>query len=146
MELLLTPSAPFAWSLVLTSAVVVLSIIPLGAARSRANFEMKDMAAPRAMFERLPSWGKRANWAHQNSFESFTLHAPACLLCIIAALATKESTSLAIGAALLHPFLRLLYIFVYIANIPPIRGLCWIGALLCSAILYSEGLKLILAI
>nr|AUG32035.1 hypothetical protein PLO_018 [Paulinella longichromatophora] len=146
MELSLIPSAPFAWSLILSSAVVVLSTIPLGAARSKADFEIKDMAAPRAMFDRLPLWGKRASWAHQNSFESFTLHAPACLLCIVTTLITKESTSLAIGAALIHPFLRSVYILVYIANIPPLRGLCWIGGLLCSAILYSEGLKIILTV
>ncbi len=29
---------PFAWSLVLSGAVVVLSLIPLGAARSQADF------------------------------------------------------------------------------------------------------------
>ena len=79
-----TPAAPFAWSLVLSGGSVVASILPLGAARSAANFEMKDMAAPRAMFERYPAWGKRASWAHQNSFEAFTLHAPAALLALMA--------------------------------------------------------------
>ena len=79
-----TPAAPFAWSLVLSGGSVVASIIPLGAARSAANFEIKDMAAPRAMFDRYPSWGKRASWAHQNSFEAFTLHAPAALLALLA--------------------------------------------------------------
>ena len=49
-----TDAAPYAWSLVLAGGTVVASIIPLGAARSAANFEMKDMAAPRAMFERFP--------------------------------------------------------------------------------------------
>jgi hypothetical protein len=72
--------APFAWSLVLSGAVVILSLIPLAAGRAKADFSPADLAAPRAMFERLPAWGKRASWAHQNSFEAFTLHAPACLL------------------------------------------------------------------
>nr|YP_002048689.1 hypothetical protein PCC_0017 [Paulinella chromatophora]ACB42479.1 hypothetical protein PCC_0017 [Paulinella chromatophora] len=139
-----TAYGPFVWSLILASTVVVLSIVPLGAARSKANFEMKDMEAPRAMFDRLPAWGKRASWAHQNSFESFSLHAPACLLCIFAIFIQKESTPLAIGAALLHPFLRLLYIGVYIGNIHWLRGLSWIGGLLCSAVLYSEGARVIL--
>ncbi len=52
--------APFAWSLLLAAGVVVFSTVPLGAARSKANFQMADLAAPRAMFERLPAWGKRA--------------------------------------------------------------------------------------
>ena len=58
------PGAPFAASLVLAGLVVLLSLVPLGAARSQADFTMADMAAPRAMFERLPAWGRRASWAH----------------------------------------------------------------------------------
>ena len=57
--------APFAWSLFLAAGVVVFSTVPLGAARSQANFQIADLAAPRAMFDRLPAWGKRAAWAHQ---------------------------------------------------------------------------------
>ena len=51
------PAAPYAWSLVLAGAVVIVSIVPLGAARSQADFTMADMNAPRAMFDRLPAWG-----------------------------------------------------------------------------------------
>ena len=134
-------SAPFAWSLLLAAGVVVFSTVPLGAARSKANFQMADLAAPRAMFERLPDWGKRAAWAHQNCFEAFTLHAPAALLCLLAGV----SGPVAVIAAWLHPALRLAYIGAYVANIPPLRGLCWAGGLTCSGILYAEGLKALLA-
>jgi uncharacterized MAPEG superfamily protein len=133
--------APFAWSLLLAAGVVVFSTVPLGAARSQANFQMADLAAPRAMFERLPAWGKRAAWAHQNCFEAFTLHAPAALLCLLAGVGSP----VAIMAAWLHPALRLAYIGAYVANIPPLRGLCWAGGLTCSGILYAEGLKAVLA-
>lgn len=132
--------APFAWSLLLAAGVVVFSTVPLGAARSRANFQMADLAAPRAMFDRLPSWGKRAAWAHQNCFEAFTLHAPAALLC----LATGVSSPVAIIAAWLHPLLRLVYIGAYVSNVPPLRGLCWAGGLTCTGILYVEGLRAVL--
>ena len=54
----------FAASLLLSALVVVLSVVPLGAARSKSDFTMADLAAPRAMFERMPAWGKRASWAH----------------------------------------------------------------------------------
>jgi uncharacterized MAPEG superfamily protein len=141
----LAAGAPFAWSLVLSGAVVILSLIPLGAARSQADFTPSDLAAPRAMFDRLPAWGKRANWAHQNSFEAFTLHAPACLLALIAATHGWLPTTLAIGAAWLHPLLRLAYIGAYVANIPPLRSLCWAGAILCTALIYSAGLQGIMA-
>ena len=133
--------APFAWSLLLAAGVVVFSTVPLGAARSQANFQMADLAAPRAMFERLPAWGKRAAWAHQNCFEAFTLHAPAALLCLLAGV----NSPVALIAAWLHPALRLAYIGVYVGNVPAVRGLCWAGGLACSGVLYVEGLKAVLA-
>ena len=133
--------APFAWSLLLAAGVVVFSTVPLGAARSQANFQVEDLAAPRAMFERLPAWGKRAAWAHQNCFEALTLHAPACLLCLLAGV----SSPAALIAAWLHPALRLAYIGVYVGNVPAVRGLCWAGGLVCTGVLYTEGLKAVLA-
>ena len=139
-----TPAAPYALSLAFSGAVVIASIIPLGAARSKADFTLDDLKAPRAMFDRLPPWGKRASWAHQNSFEAFTLHAPAALLALIAVLQVGELQGLAIPAALLQPVLRLLYLPVYVANIAPLRGLCWASALLCTGILYIEGVKALL--
>jgi uncharacterized MAPEG superfamily protein len=137
--------APFAWSLLLSGGVVVASLIPLGAARSQADFKPSDLAAPRAMFERLPAWGKRANWAHQNCFEAFTLHAPACLLALVAALHGAPVAGVAVLAAWLHPALRLGYIGAYVANLPPLRSLCWAGGIVCTAILYGEGLRGVLA-
>ena len=133
--------AAFTWSLCLTAGVVLASLIPLGAARSQADFTMADLAAPRAMFDRLPEWGKRAAWSHQNCFEAFTLHAPAALLCLVAGV----SSPVAVAAAWLHPLLRLAYIPAYVGNVPPLRGLCWAGALTCSGLLYLEGLKAVLA-
>ena len=75
-------AAPYLWSLVLSFALVILSIAPLYVARFKAQFEMSDLSSLRSMFDRYPAWGKRASWAQQNSFESFTLHAPATLLAI----------------------------------------------------------------
>jgi uncharacterized MAPEG superfamily protein len=132
--------AAFAWSLCLAAGVVVSSLVPLGAARSKADFTVADLAAPRAMFDRLPEWGKRANWAHLNSFEAFVLFAPAALLCLIA----NVQSGTAIGAAWIYPALRLGYIAAYVANLPPLRSLCWAGALVCTGILYIESLKLFL--
>ena len=140
-----TPAAPFAWSLVLSGGSVVASILSLGAARSAANFEMKDMAAPRAMFERYPAWGKRASWAHQNSFEAFTLHAPAALLALMAVMNGASLPSSAAIAAFAQPALRLAYIAAYVGNVPPARGLCWASGLVCTGILYSEGLKALIS-
>ena len=133
--------APLAWSLLLAAGVVVFSTVPLGAAHSQANFQVEDLAAPRAMFERLPAWGKRAAWAHQNCFEALTLHAPAALLCLVAGVGSP----VALAAAWIHPALRLAYIGVYVGNVPAVRGLCWAGGLVCTGVLYTEGLKAVLA-
>ena len=124
---------------------MVASILPLGAARSAANFEMKDMAAPRAMFDRYPAWGKRASWAHQNSFEAFTLHAPAALLALMAVIQGASLPITAVIAAFAQPALRLAYIAAYVGNVPPARGLCWASGLVCTGILYSEGLKALIS-
>ena len=134
-------SGPFAWSLLLAAAVVVLSIVPLGLGRSKADFSLSDLQAPRAMFERLPAWGKRASWAHQNCFEAFILHAPAALLCVIA----PPSAAIAVAAAWLHPLLRTAYIAAYVGNVPPLRGLCWALGLVCTGVLYVQGLTTLLA-
>lgn len=134
-------ATPFAWSLCLAGAVVVLSIVPLGAARSQADFTMADLGAPRAMFDRLPPWGQRAAWAHQNCFEAFTLFAPAALLCLVGDVAGGA----AVVAAWVHPALRLLYIPAYVADLPPLRGLCWAGGMVCTGVLYVEGLRAVLA-
>ena len=136
--------APYVWSLVLSGAVVIVSLVPLAAGRSQADFTPADLAAPRAMFERLPAWGKRASWAHQNCFEAFTLHAPACLLVLLAAPNLTGTAAVSAVAAWLHPLLRLGYIGAYVANIPPLRSLCWAGGILCTGLLYSEGLRALL--
>jgi uncharacterized MAPEG superfamily protein len=137
----LSSDVAFAWSLLLAGGVVIASLVPLGAGRASADFTPADLAAPRAMFERLPPWGQRASWAHQNSFEAFGLYAPACLLCLVAGV----TAPVAVIAAWAHPLLRLAYIGAYVGNMPPLRSLCWIGGLLTTAALYIEGLRALLA-
>jgi len=73
--------------------------------------------------------------------ESFTLHAPACLLVLIAAPKLTATVGISAIAAWLHPLLRLGYIGAYVANVPPLRSLCWAGGILCTGLLYSEGLR-----
>tara|TARA_Y100000766_G_C18856665_1_gene581064 strand:- start:902 stop:1306 length:405 start_codon:yes stop_codon:yes gene_type:complete len=126
----------FAWSLCFSVAVVLLSIIPLTIGRVRAGYSVKNMSAPRALFNELPDFGKRAVWCHQNCWESISIYAPACLLCLIG---STDSNS-AIIAALCHPVLRFLYIGAYIFDIPLARGLMWAGGIFTTLLLYKEGL------
>ena len=130
----------FAWSLCLSCAVVLLSIIPLTLGRVKAGYSIENMSAPRAFFDKLPDFGKRAVWCHQNCWESISLHAPACLFCLI----TLPDSNISMFAALSHPVLRLFYIFAYIFDIPLARGIFWASGLLATIILYKEAITQIL--
>ena len=126
----------FAWSLCLSVVVVLLSTIPLTLGRIKAGYSIENMSAPRALFDELPDFGKRAVWCHQNCWESISIHAPACLLCIL----TSPDSNLSLLAAWIHPFLRLLYIGAYVFNIPVARGLIWASGIFTTLLLYKEGI------
>tara|TARA_B100000073_G_scaffold246328_1_gene206792 strand:- start:104 stop:511 length:408 start_codon:yes stop_codon:yes gene_type:complete len=126
----------YAWSLCLSTFVVLISILPLSYGRIKAGYSFKNMSAPRALFNDLPEFGKRSVWCHQNCWESISLHAPACLLCLIAI----PDSSVALIAAWSHPFFRFLYIVSYVLDLPKFRGLFWALGLTSTIILFKEGL------
>tara|TARA_Y100001978_G_scaffold185169_1_gene184000 strand:+ start:181 stop:585 length:405 start_codon:yes stop_codon:yes gene_type:complete len=130
----------YAWSLCLSVVAVLASIVPLTIGRIKAGYSVENMSAPRALFEDLPDFGKRAVWCHQNCWESISLHAPACLFCLL----TLPDSNLALIAAWIHPLVRLLYIPSYVFNVPVARGLCWATGLLSTIILFKEGISQIL--
>ena len=85
-----------------------------------------DIAAPRAMFDKLPAYGQRATWAHQNSFETFMVFAAAALMAYV----TNQNSALAAGAAIAFVVARLLHSVFYILNVPLARSLMFgIGSL-----------------
>ena len=126
----------FAWSLILSVIVVLLSTIPLTIGRIKAGYSIENMSAPRALFDKLPDFGKRAVWCHQNCWESISIHAPACLLCLI----VLPDSNLSLISAWTHPLLRFLYIWAYVFNIPVARGLLWASGVFTTLILYKEGI------
>ncbi|QNI72873.1 MAPEG family protein [Synechococcus sp. NOUM97013] len=136
--------APYVWSLILSFAALLVSIVLLYIARFSARLEVKDLAALRSMFDRYPAWGKRASWAQQNSFEAFTVHAPAALLAVVAVLSGHPLPGIAVAAAWAHPLLRLAYISTYLFNVPLARSFAWFLGLLCSGILYGVGIGALL--
>ena len=125
-----------AWSLCLSAIVVLISILPLSYGRIKAGYSLENMSAPRSLFNDLPEFGKRSVWCHQNCWESISLHAPACLLCLIA---MPDSTMVSL-AAWSHPFFRFLYIWSYVFDLPKFRGLFWALGLISTIILFKEGL------
>ena len=133
-------SAPYLWSLMLSFGALLFSIILLYIARFSARLELKDLGSLRSMFDRFPAWGKRASWAQQNSFEAFTIHAPAALLAVVAVLSGQALPVISVVVAWAHPVLRVAYIFAYLFNVPIARSVAWFLGLLCSGILYGVGL------
>ena len=114
------------------AAGVVLVYLPfsvVGYSRLSVGY---DMGAPRAMFDKLPDYAKRATWAHENAFEALTIFAPAALMAYV----TGQNSSLAIGVALTFVVVRFLYSLFYIFNIPLARSLMFAIGSLCSGTLY----------
>ena len=136
-------AVPYVWSLVLSFFMVILSIASLYAARFNSQFEMSDLSSLRTMFDHYPAWGKRASWAQKNSFESFTLHAPAALLAILVVLSGLDLPPIATFVAVAHPILRAIYVIVYISNLAFLRSLTWALGLICSGTLYGLCLSVI---
>ena len=115
------------------AALVYLPFLVVGYARVSAGY---DMGAPRAMFDKLPPYGQRATWAHQNSFEAFMIFAAAALMAYV----TAQNSSLVVGAAIAFVIARLLYSVFYIFDIPLARSLMFAIGSACSATLFILSL------
>ncbi|MGL5835304.1 MAG: MAPEG family protein [Waterburya sp.] len=92
-----------------------------------------DQSAPRAMFEQLPDYAKRATWAHQNGFEALTIYGLAALM----AYATGVESPWASMAAIAFLIARLFYSGFYIINLPIGRSLMFVIGSLCGWTLFG---------
>ena len=106
-------------------------------AYARYQIGTEALSAPRAVFDKLPDYAKRATWAHQNSWEAFAIFTAAALMAYV----TKQDSTLAASAAIAWVIARLLFSVFYIANIPPLRSLMFGVGSICSLTLI--GLSLI---
>ncbi|NEQ44024.1 MAG: MAPEG family protein [Leptolyngbya sp. SIOISBB] len=102
-------------SIVIAAVLVYAPFMVVGLARFQMGY---DMSAPRKMTDKMPPYAQRANWAHQNSFESLILFAPAALMAYV----TGQDSIVALGAVLAYLIARLLYSIFYIADIPILRS------------------------
>lgn len=100
-------------------------------ARIQLGYNKEMMAAPRAAFDKLPDYAKRATWAHQNSWEAFSIFSVAALMAYV----THQDSALAAGAAIVWIIARLLFSVFYIANIPTLRSMMFGVGSICSLIL-----------
>lgn len=129
---------------VLIGGIVVaafLVYIPFGlVAYGRLQLGTQALATPRAVVDKLPAYAQRATWAHQNSFEAFTLFATACLM----AYGTGLSDRWVMAVVIAHLTARLLYSVFYIANVPLLRSLMFgVGSLSTATLMISSLLKVL---
>jgi uncharacterized MAPEG superfamily protein len=103
-------------SIGLAAALIYFPYILVAIGRFQVGF---DMGAPRASFDKLPDYAKRANWAHQNSFETFITFAAAALMAYV----TKQDSAYAANLAIAFVAARLLFSVFYIINFPIGRSL-----------------------
>ncbi len=103
--------------------LIYVPFLAVGYGRFKVGY---DRSAPRAMLDKLPPYAQRATWAHQNSFESFIVFAPAALMAYV----TGQDSGLALGAAIAYLIARLFYPIFYILDIPALRSLMYgVGSL-----------------
>ncbi len=130
----LSVSAILLYSIVAAAISVYLPFLLVAYARAKVGY---NTSAPRAMFDQLPDYAKRATWAHQNGFETFMIHSAAALMAYV----TGVSSSLAATCAIAFVILRLLFSLFYITNVPIARSLMFGLGSLCTYTLF--GLSLI---
>lgn len=133
MDILLNANQFPLLGIAIAAALIYLPYLVVAYGRLTSNF---DFAAPRAMFDRLPEYAKRATWAHQNSFEVFMLFAAASLMVFTTAKASNYTTQVIIC------FLaaRFTYSLFYILNVPLLRALSWAVSIGCIASLMGTSL------
>lgn len=129
----LPPSSIFLDCIVLGAILVYAPFLVVAYGRVTVGY---DFAAPRAMFEKLPNYAKRATWAHQNSFETFILFAPASFMAYI----TEQDSVLAIGASAAFVIGRFFYSIFYILDVPIGRSLMFAISSSGTAVLFILSL------
>jgi len=80
---------------------------------------LEVFSRPRFYADKLPDYAKRANWAHQNAFESFMLYAPAAIMAYV----TGQEGRNALLAVLAYLIARLMFAVFYMLNVAPLRSL-----------------------
>jgi uncharacterized MAPEG superfamily protein len=128
-----SPSQILLYGIAIAAGLIYLPYMVVAYARVNIGI---DMNAPRAMFDRLPDYAKRATWAHQNSFEVFALFVAAALTTYVSDVAS-DKTSLYVLVFLAARFLFSLF---YILNLPWLRSLMWAVSMACIGSLFTASL------
>ena len=118
------------YSIVGAVILVYAPFLVVGFARFQLGY---DQSAPRAMFDQLPDYAKRATWAHQNCFEALTIYAAAALMAYV----TGVESNWALISAIAFLISRLLYSVFYILDIPLLRSLMFAVGSISGYVLFG---------
>ncbi len=92
-----------------------------------------DNTAPRDYLSRLQGWPARANWAQQNALEAFPPFAAGVIV-------AHQIGNLAQGTidllAVVFVIARLIYGFLYMADLATLRSLVWFIGLIATVLLF----------
>lgn len=92
-----------------------------------------DNAAPRSYLDRLQGWPARANWAQHNALEAFPPFAAGVII-------AHQIGNLAQGTidmlAVIFVIARLIYGFLYMADLSTLRSLVWFVGLVSTVLLF----------
>lgn len=122
--------------------LVYLPFVAVALARLQIGY---DYASPRSLFEKLPPYGQRAVWAHENGFESFAPFAAAALIVYVTGphpeliFGSWTGSDITARASILFLIARFLYNVAYIANQPLLRSLAWATGSACILGLLTVG-------
>lgn len=98
---------------------------------AKANLRY-DNRRPREYLAQQTGWRQRAHWAHLNTLEAFPMFAAAVIIAhqLHAPQVRLDQLAMAfIG-------LRVVYGFLYIANVAWLRSLVWFGAIGCCVAMF----------
>ena len=131
-------SLPYIISFVFSLFVLFLSMVPLAIARYHKGFHWKYLRAPKLYTSKTYDWGRRAMWAHENSFESFVIYAPSICFSILLINNGVSLSSESADLIIIYPIFRIYYLFSYINDYPLQRIISWGGALFVNLYLYLD--------
>jgi uncharacterized MAPEG superfamily protein len=117
--------------------VPLILLASIAAAAVLIYFPYGVVAYGRFQVDKLPAFAKRATWAHQNSFETFTPFVAAALMAYVTGV---TSTNAGI-AAIAFVVSRFLFSLFYILNVPPLRSLMFGIGSAATITLFYESLR-----
>lgn len=115
--------------------LLVAGVLPyLSAAIAKGGTKF-DNNNPRDWLAKQEGWRKRANAAQSNAFESFPFFAAGVIVAVLRHAPQGRIDTLAAAFVVV----RVAYLGLYLADLAPLRSLCWLAGFGCTVALLFQG-------